>query len=194
MKRLALLLLALVLLAPAAGAVEVWEKQLVEITAIVTDETGAIIIVGTETGSVYRYEADGTQIGSPISFETCPVTNLILAQDGSQLAVQYQETGTSAVYLVNTGTGAEWFNITDPGYQYGVAARPDGSDWYILAHESTDTKRDYLAVVTPSGAWFVTADLHPDAFRDGALVRKVPRRPKPTSSPERVTAPERYRP
>lgn len=166
MKRLALILLALVLLAPAAGAVEVWEKQLgSEITAIVTDETGAIIFVGTETGSVYRYDADGTQIGSPISFETCPVTNLVLTQDGGQLAVQYQETGTSAVYLVNTGTGAEWFSITDPGYQYGVAARPDGSAWYILAHESTDTQRDYLAVITPErGAWFVTADLLPGTF------------------------------
>ena len=166
MKRLALILLALLLLAPAAGAAEVWEKQLgSEITAIVTDETGAIIIVGTETGNVYRYEADGTQVGSPISFETCPVTNLVLTQDGSQLAVQYQETGTSAVYLVNTGTWAEWFNITDPGYQYGVAARSDGSVWYILAHESTDTGLDYLAVITPErGAWFTVPDLLPGTF------------------------------
>ncbi|MFA5408296.1 MAG: hypothetical protein WC343_05940 [Bacilli bacterium] len=166
MKRLALLLLALVLLAPAVGAVEVWEKQLgSEITAIVTDETGATIFVGTDTGSVYRYDADGTQIGSPISLETCPVTNLVLTQDGSQLAVQYQETGTSAVYLVNTGTGAEWFNVTDPDCQYGVAVRPDGSAWYILAHESTDTGLDYLAVITPEhGAWFTVPDLLPGTF------------------------------
>jgi hypothetical protein len=65
MKRLPLLLVALLLLAAPAAADEVWEKQLgEEITAVATDERGDLIFVGTEGGMVYCYNSAGSVVWS----------------------------------------------------------------------------------------------------------------------------------
>src|SRR5690554_3340507 len=152
MKRLALCLLALcLLLAPAAGAVEVWEKELGSaITAVATDERGDLIFVGTESGMVYCYNAGGGVVWSQtLGF---PIGDLVVDGGGDYLAVRSSLT-PGRYELRNGATGeAIWL------WGMGVSSSPD----FDITQESglgvfvqtAAGGSSTLAIKAASGTWW----------------------------------------
>ena len=168
MKRLALLLLALVLLAPAAGAVEVWEKQLGEkITAVATDERGDLIFVGTEDGMLYAYTANGDVVLSkqlPTTIQQIETDSegrgIILRRPGR---VDYYDRDGSRVYTRGTGSYLPWsVDITRDGSAFIYLTNrdlgiylSDGSAVIPFPAHPIGTPTAASAAIAGDGSWFV---------------------------------------
>ncbi|MFA5407576.1 MAG: DUF2341 domain-containing protein [Bacilli bacterium] len=109
MKRLALLILALLLLVSTAGAEEVWEKSLgEEITAVATDEYGDRIFVGTTSGMLYCYDASGSVVWSKQITTlngNCAIEEITANGNGDSVLIRTNSTGKYSG-LYNGGSGA----------------------------------------------------------------------------------------
>lgn len=129
MKRLALLLLALVLLAPAAGAVEVWEKELGSaITAVATDERGDRIFVGTESGMLYCYDSAGSVVWS----QTLAGEVVALEVDGAADHLLVEIGDGARIESRNPDTGATVWSYTSDEPRYMTLSQTDGISAYAL--------------------------------------------------------------
>lgn len=170
MKRLPLLLVALLLLsslAPLASAGAVWEKQLgEEITA--DDERGELVFAGNAAGLLTCYGSAGNQLWTQQFNDS--ITDIRTTKTGHQLAVTTSD--HAGVYLMHGGNGSVWWSETSAGYQYGVTAPSNGSTWYILAQKPGDTTKSYIYALTPTaGKYHTIPALSPTVFSadtDGA--------------------------
>ncbi|MFA7122353.1 MAG: DUF2341 domain-containing protein, partial [Bacilli bacterium] len=130
MRRLALcLLLALLLLAAPVAAEEVWEKQLGEkITAVATDERGARIFVGTESGMVYCYDSAGdtvwsqTLAGEVVALEVDGAADHLLVEIGDRARIESR----------NPDTGARVWSYTSSEPRCMTLSQTDGISAYAL--------------------------------------------------------------